>query len=86
MLIAKVVGSVVATQKEVSLVGKKLMIIQPMKSTGEFIGAEEIAVDDVGAGVGENVIVTKGGSARYLYGGNSTIDSAIFGIIDSFEK
>lgn len=86
MQIAKVIGSVVATQKESSLVGKKLMIVQPINSEGKPLGSEEISVDDVGAGIGETVLITKGGSARWLFGSDSTVDSAIIGIIDSFEK
>jgi len=87
MLIAKVTGSIVSTQKEDSLVGKKLMIIQPINSDGEITRNEEVACDRVGAGIGEYVLVTKGGSARAAFESKAdVIDLAIVAIIDSFDK
>ncbi len=86
MNMAVVVGSIVATQKDDSLTGKKLMIVQQISSTKMPLGNEEVAVDNVGAGVGELVLLTKGASARLLFGNNSAVDTAIVGIIDSFEK
>ena len=86
MNMAVVVGSIVATQKDNSLTGKKLMIVRQIDSNKEIIGKEEVAVDNVGAGVGEIVLLTKGASARLLFGKENAIDTAIIGIIDSFEK
>ena len=88
MLIAKVTGSIVSTQKDDTLVGKKLMIVQPMNSDGEPTRNEEVACDKVGAGIGEYVLVTRGGSARAAFESSkeNVIDMAIVAIIDSFDK
>lgn len=87
MQMAQVIGSVVATQKEESLHGKKLMIVQPINSQQEAIRYQEVAIDTVSAGIGEYVLLTRGASARKLTGqGNSVVDCAIVGIIDSFER
>lgn len=78
-------GSIVSTQKHESLVGKKLMIVAIMDSNKD-LQEEIIAVDSVGAGIGEYVLLTQGGSARRVFSDGETIDCAIVGIIDSFEK
>lgn len=52
MKLAKIIGTVVATRKDESLVGYKLMIIRRINSLGDYIDSEEVAVDYVGAGVG----------------------------------
>jgi len=81
-----VVGSVVATRKNDDLVGKKLLIVQKVNKEGEKLDSIEIAVDSVGAGTGEYVIVTNGESAGYVFGtSTSSIDSAIVAIVDSVE-
>ena len=65
MLIAKVVGSAVATIKEETLVGSKLMVIQEANAKGEAIGKPIVAIDTVvDAGVGELVLIASGSSAR----------------------
>jgi ethanolamine utilization protein EutN len=86
MIIGKVVGTVVATRKNDRLVGSKLLIVEPLdnmdKGTGRFI-----AIDNVGAGVGENVLVVLGSGARV--GCNmkdSPIDAAIVGIVDTITE
>ena len=77
MLIGKVVGSVVSTRKNENLVGSKFMIVKPEE------GNTFVAVDNVGAGIGENVLVATGSAARIGCGMNtSPIDAAIVGIID----
>lgn len=82
MFIAKVVGNVVATRKDDSLVGYKLMIIQEM-SKDEKLGREFVAADYVGAGIGELVLVGTGSSVRVDSNRkDSTIDLAIIGIVD----
>ncbi|CCU77908.1 Ethanolamine utilization protein EutN/carboxysome structural protein Ccml, putative [Halanaerobium saccharolyticum subsp. saccharolyticum DSM 6643] len=85
MLIAKVVGNVVATQKDEGLVGTKLLIICPLYE--EFRKEKcVVAVDSVGAGIGETVLVVKGSSARLTdHLKSSPIDHAIIGIIDEIE-
>ncbi|WP_375749657.1 EutN/CcmL family microcompartment protein [Vibrio sp. HN007] len=88
MQLAKVVGSVVSTQKSPSLIGKKLLIIRPIRGDGSFPEdahlSDEIAVDSVGAGEGELVFVTRGSSARLAIDGmGDAVDAAIVGIVDS---
>ncbi|MBB6217636.1 ethanolamine utilization protein EutN [Anaerosolibacter carboniphilus] len=86
MYVGKVIGMVVATRKDDNLIGKKLMVVQPTDTKGEPIGKVEVAIDSVGAGTGEYVLVSKGSSARHIFGNpNSPIDAAIVGIIDSIE-
>ncbi|WP_271003102.1 EutN/CcmL family microcompartment protein [Listeria seeligeri] len=87
MFMAKITGSVVSTKKEGSLVGKKLMIVQPVDANGENVRSEEVACDSVGAGIGEYVLVARGNAARSVFmEPNSAIDSAIIAIVDSFDK
>ena len=81
MLIGKVVGSVVSTRKCDNLVGNKFMIVEPIPSLkiDNRIGA----VDKVGAGIGELVLVAQGSAARIGCGDDrAPIDAAIVGIID----
>lgn len=86
MYIAKVIGMVVATRKDESLVGTKLLIVQMMDMNGEPKGTAEVAVDSVGAGTGELVLVSKGSGARNIFENRSSpVDAAIVGIIDSME-
>lgn len=86
MFIAKVIGMVVATRKDDDLVGKKLLVVQRMNEKGETMGTPEVAVDSVGAGTGEYVLVTTGGSARHVFQQtSSSIDAAIVAIIDTLE-
>ena len=86
MIIAKVTGSVVSTRKMDSLVGNKFMVVEPlngMRNGGESI----VAVDNIGAGVGEYVLITTGSSARVgAQGPDSPVDAAIVGIIDDVSK
>ena len=82
MIIGKVVGSIVSTRKNDNLVGQKLMIIQPMKSMSKD-GKSFVAIDNVGAGVGEIVLVATGSAARIGCGFEiAPIDAAIVGIVD----
>ncbi len=87
MYLAKVIGSIVSTKKHDSLVGKKIMIVQPIDSAGESIKAVEVACDHVGAGIGEMVLITKGHAARMIFEPEkNVIDTAIVAIIDSVSK
>jgi ethanolamine utilization protein EutN len=82
MLVGKVVGSVVATRKNDNLVGNKFMIVEPAESFGKA-GSRLVAIDIIGAGIGENVLVACGSAARI--GCNmpdAPVDAAIVGIID----
>lgn len=85
MYLAKVIGSVVMTQKIPSLTGKKLMIVKPVDlDEKEYNQQERVAVDAAGSGVGDLVLVAQGGSIRTIFDGeNEGIDSAIVGIVDS---
>ncbi len=80
MLVGKVVGSIVSTRKNDKLVGNKFMIIEPVDSMakGRFV-----AVDNIGAGIGEYVLVATGSAARYGTDcETSPVDAAIVGIVD----
>lgn len=82
MIIGKVIGSVVSTRKNENLVGSKFMIVSPIKSMAEN-NADFVAVDNVGAGIGEYVLVATGSAARIGCNlDNSPVDAAIVGIID----
>lgn len=84
MYLAKVVGTVVATQKSESLRGVKLLVIQPIDSNGIEYGAPLVSVDTVGAGTGETVFVAKSKEgAMPLSDPNAPIDAGIIGIVDS---
>lgn len=83
MFVAKVIGNVVATRKNDSLVGYKLMVIQEISTKDQKLGKEYVAADYVGAGIGELVLVGKGSAVRVEENKkNSMIDLAIIGIID----
>jgi len=83
MIIGKIVGSIVSTRKHDKLVGSKLMIVETISSMNN--GTKQIvAVDYIGAGIGENVLVAIGSSARLACEKeNAPIDAAIVGIIDN---
>lgn len=82
MLIGKVVGSVVSTRKCENLTGNKFMIVEVLEHMHS--GAKQlIAIDKIGAGIGEYVLVVQGSAARIGSGmPESPIDAAIVGIID----
>ena len=79
MIIGKVVGSVVSTRKCETLTGSKLMIVEPIPSLK--VDSRLVAVDRVGAGIGEYVLVATGSAARVDVP-NVPVDAAIVGIID----
>jgi ethanolamine utilization protein EutN len=81
---AKVIGNVIATRKEASLVGYKLMVIQRIDLNLQSVGHEEVAADYVGAGIGEYVLIGTGSSVR-VSKKDVAIDSAIIGIIDTMD-
>lgn len=90
MQTGRVIGSIVSTQKHESLKGLKLMIVQYVDGNKEPLESYEVAADTVSAGIGEYVLLTRGSSARYVFGNEecmgSAVDCAIVGIIDSFDK
>ncbi|MFR3730309.1 EutN/CcmL family microcompartment protein [Lacrimispora sp.] len=84
MRLAKITGTVVATRKDETLTGYKLMIVRRIDSQGNFIDSEEVAVDYVGAGVGETVLIGQGSSVRVdKKKREAVIDMAIIGIVDT---
>lgn len=85
MLIAQVVGDVVATQKAPSHQGRKILLVQPLNLDGSERGVPVLALDAVDAGVGDKVLLaTEGFSAMTAVGRpNSPIDMAVIGVIDS---
>ena len=86
MLIAKVVGTVVATRKDDRLLNAKLLISRPIDPAGKPEGNYLVAVDTVDAGVGETVLIVSGSSARMASGlKDCPVDAAIVGIIDEIE-
>ena len=84
MIIGKVVGHVVSTRKNENLIGQKLLIVEPLESIKGNMGSSRfIALDNVGAGVGETVLVATGSAARVGCGLEfAPVDAAIVGIID----
>jgi ethanolamine utilization protein EutN len=86
MIVAKVVGNIWATRKEESLSGMKLMIVQALDAVTKETRQSFVAVDQVGAGIGEMVIVSTGSSARLAkLGRHSPIDAIIVGIVDEMD-
>ena len=67
MFLAEVVGSVVATVKDPGLAARKLLVIQPIASTGEPVGPSLVALDSVGVGVGERVLYIRGKEASFSF-------------------
>ena len=84
MLLAKIVGTVVATRKDPRLVSNKLLVARPMDPHGKAEGNYLVAVDTVDAGVGETVLIVSGSSARMASGmKDCPVDAAIVGIVDA---
>ena len=86
MELGRVAGTVVATQKSEGLAGYKLLVVDLLKTDGETTGTNLVALDTVGAGMGETVIVVRGSSARQAEGLTSVpVDASIIAIVDSIE-
>jgi ethanolamine utilization protein EutN len=85
--ICRVVGTVVSTQKNRKLEGAKLLLVQPLTLEGDERGVALIAVDAVGAGVGERVLVVIEGKAAgdALGKKGAAVDAAVVGIVDTME-
>ena len=83
MQLARVIGEVVASVKDVNLVSTKLLVLQPIAATGENAGRTLVAVDSVGAGAGEHVFFVRGREAAFpFYPAEPPVDAAIVGIVD----
>lgn len=86
MILGKVTGTVVATQKDEKLVGSKLLIVQDVDLEGKLERKYTVAVDAVGAGIGEIVLVATGSSARQTnVTSNKPVDGVVMAIVDTIE-
>ncbi len=86
MVLAKVVGTLVSTQKESSMDGLKFLVLQNVDTDGELNGGFVIAADVVDAGVGEMVLYASGSSARQTeQTNNRPCDAVVMAIVDNWE-
>jgi ethanolamine utilization protein EutN len=87
MQIARVVGTVVATQKNAKLEGAKLLLVQPLDPAGAAKGPTVLAIDSVDAGIGDRVLLVQDGKAaiQALGRGMAAVDAAVVGVIDAVE-
>jgi microcompartment protein CcmK/EutM len=86
MILGRVAGTVVATQKDERLKGFKLLVVQAVDPDGRLKDSFVVAVDTMGAGNGELVLVVSGSSARMVEGcADRPIDAAIAGIVDDVD-
>jgi microcompartment protein CcmK/EutM len=86
MQLAKVIGDVVATRKDDSLTGLKLLVLQPIGADGSPSGRALIAVDAAGAGVGETVFFVRGKEASFpWYPTEVPADAGVVGIVDHWD-
>ena len=87
MIIGRVVGNVIATQKHVDHEGKKILLVQPLDLEDQPVGDVIVALDAVDAGVGDRVIAVQEGFSAMTSVGHteSPIDAAVIGVIDLVE-
>jgi microcompartment protein CcmK/EutM len=86
MMIARVIGTVVSTQKEPTLDGLRLLVCQPLNANGDNAGAALVAADAIGAGVGEMILYATGSSARQtVRTNNRPVDAVVMAIVDHWE-
>src|SRR5258708_39968284 len=86
MIIARILGHVVSSQKDERRLGKKLLIVRPVNVDGSDTTGYVVAVDTVGAGYHERVLVVAGSSARLAAGMKDVpVDAAIVGVIDTVD-
>jgi ethanolamine utilization protein EutN len=86
MQLAKVIGNVVVTRKDENLTGIKLMVLQPIAADGSNVGRTLVAVDAVGAGVGETVFFVRGKEASFPFHPTDVpTDAGIVGIVDHWD-
>jgi microcompartment protein CcmK/EutM len=81
--LARVIGEIVCTMKDANLSGMKLMVLQPIAASGDDAGRTLVALDSVGAGVGEHVFFVRGREAAFpFYPVEPPTDASIIGIVD----
>jgi microcompartment protein CcmK/EutM len=86
MQLARVIGDIVVTRKDENLASLKLMVLQPIDADGSNIGRTLVAVDAVGAGVGETVFFVRGKEASFpFYPTEVPTDAGIVGIVDHWD-
>lgn len=86
MIVARIIGTVVATRKDQRLEGKKLLLVRPVDLKGRDEAGFLVAIDTVGAGFRETVLVVQGSSARLAHGlKDCPVDAAIIGIVDTIK-
>jgi ethanolamine utilization protein EutN len=87
MQLARVIGDVVATRKDENLGGIKLLVVQPLNADGQPAGRALVAVDAVGAGVGEHVFFVRGKEASFPFypDAEPPVDAGIVGIVDHWD-
>lgn len=86
MQLARVIGDVVTTRKDETLVGIKLLVVQPLTPNREAAGKPIVAVDAVGAGVGEEVFYVRGKEASFpWHPAEVPVDAGIVGIVDRWD-
>ena len=86
MQLARVIGDVVATRKDETLEGIKLLVLQPIAADGTNVGRTLVAVDSVGAGVGETVFFVRGKEASFPFHPTEVpADAGIVGIVDQWD-
>jgi len=86
MQLARVIGDVVMSVKDENLVGIKLLLVQPLTPAREPAGRPIVAVDSVGAGVGEEVFFVRGKEASFpFYPAEPPVDAGIVGIVDHWD-
>ena len=86
MQLARVVGEVVSTMKDRNLTGYTMLLLQPLTAQGEPVGRVLVALDSVGAGVGENVFFVRGREASFPFlPAEPPADAAVIGIVDHWD-
>lgn len=86
MQLARVVGEVVSTMKDANLDGITLLVVQPIAPSGEPVGRTLVALDSVGAGVGEHVFYVRGREAAFpFHPAEPPTDASIVGIVDHWD-
>ena len=86
MQLARVLGEVVSTMKDPNLSGLKMLVLQPIAASGEAAGRTLVALDSVGAGVGENVFFVRGREAAFpFYPVEPPADATVIGIVDHWD-
>ncbi len=86
MQVARVLGEVVSTMKDPNLTGLKILVLQPLTPTGQPAGKTLVALDSIGAGVGEQVFYVRGREASFPFlPGEPPTDATVTGIVDAVD-